>query len=807
MKDLATGLQKARSGNLDSSGGRRDFDAKAAGSARVTARDLLVLVFILLVGLVLRGIYLAEIRPSPLFSQPLLDASFCDYWARGMATGEWILDKDYPNPQLDKLPYYKLPGYPWFLAGGYRLFGHGYVPPRAIQFGFGLLGCLLAFLLVRKRLGAGSALTAAAMMSCYWLFIHFEGELYDTALSVFLAMLVLYTLGLCIERISFTRGCLAGIALGCFAIVRGNILIFVPCAIGWLVWLAYRRQALRRVPRALGGLLLGIAVLVAPVAMRNILVSRDLVLLSCYGGFNLYIGNNALTTGRTANIPELKETTGLDTWTPYHYPVFLKSLEKELGRPVKPSEASRYWTRKACAYVIQHPRAWSAQTARKLALLLGPAEVGDPVEIQYARQESSLLRRLPGNFSFLFVLGVLGAAALWPRSGKPDSRLLASPPPRGADELCVLLVLFIAVYCLAVLPFLALSRYRAPILPAMVVLAAFALWNICDLYRRRRYRPAVILSAVAILLYLLHQIPLVPYKPDLAKWRIQAAYACKKQGLGEQALALFHEVIALDPAKVEAYNNLGALYAEKGQKQKAAEFFAQAICRDPTRAKSHNNLAVALADLNQAEESERHYKTALSLDPDYADAHHNYSLLLTHLGRLEEAKSQLEEEIKLDPSRGNAYNCMGYVLAAQGNLEAAVNQFSRCIQANPGFADGYLNLAVVLVKLKRSDEAIDCYRKAARLQPQNAAIRNYIGGLLLQNGQPEQATAELKEAVRLDPLSAEAHNNLGALLCELGQPEKAQEEFATALRLKPDYPAAQDNLRTVRQRFSGPPGQ
>jgi len=51
--------------------------------------EVLLLVLIILVGILLRGVYLVEISEKPDFSHPLIDAAYHDYWARGLATGNW----------------------------------------------------------------------------------------------------------------------------------------------------------------------------------------------------------------------------------------------------------------------------------------------------------------------------------------------------------------------------------------------------------------------------------------------------------------------------------------------------------------------------------------------------------------------------------------------------------------------------------------------------------------------------------------------------------------------------------------------
>ena len=763
----------------------------------------LILLAIVAVGASLRLLYLQDISRTPFFDTPLIDASFNDYWARGLATGEWVLPEEYPDPQLQSWPYYKFPGYPWFLAGVYRAFGHGFLAPRLVQFLLGLAGSIAVFFLARKRLGSAAAVIASAFMSFCWLFIHFEGELYDSSLAIVLTVLLLYCLSLCLDRVTFLRAGLAGIALGLLALVRGNVLLFAPFAAGWLVWLARRKQ--RPPPLlALAGLVLGVILPLAPVAIRNRLVSGDRVMLSCYGGFNLYIGNNEETTGTQANIPNFEEMTGLGTWTPYHYPVIVRKLGDELGHEVSPSEASRYWTGKAIEYVKTHPGPWLAMTLRKFALLWGPHEIGDPVEIHYARQDSRVLRVLPYDFSFVLSLAVVGVVfmLLRPSLRKSFPHAIPAEDMNAVTEFGVLLAMFVFAYALSVLPFLVLSRYRAPVLPPLAMLAAWG--AVClarQLFDRRAPRRAVIAVAAWLALYAVLRYPYVPYEPSLKKWRDDWAYAYMQRGQADEAIRSYREVLRLAPDSTEAHNNLGALLREKGRIAEARGHFESVIRLDPSDAKAHNNLGVLLAGIGQHEKAEVFYRKAIDLKPDYADAHDNYGLLLVQMKRPEEAVVAFGNALALTPENGQVHGHLGYALAMLGQGEEALQHLARAVHLSPGSAEPKKNLGMLLIRLDRREQAADCLADVVRIDPADVDSFNSLGGLLVQLGRVEEGASHLREAIRLDPRHARAYNNLGAAYVHLGEIGKALEQFERAVQINPDYRDARANLEKVRRRL------
>ena len=55
----------------------------------VKRKVFLLLMFVLVIGALLRGLYIMEISRYPGFAVPLVDAAYHDYWARALVSGDW----------------------------------------------------------------------------------------------------------------------------------------------------------------------------------------------------------------------------------------------------------------------------------------------------------------------------------------------------------------------------------------------------------------------------------------------------------------------------------------------------------------------------------------------------------------------------------------------------------------------------------------------------------------------------------------------------------------------------------------------
>ncbi|KKM70123.1 hypothetical protein LCGC14_1443880, partial [marine sediment metagenome] len=176
-------------------------------------RDVLILGAILLLGLIVRGCYLSEIVENPDFEHPGVDAGFHDYWARALATGEWTPPEGLPDPQIRTTPFFRPPGYPYFLGLIYRLTGGSHLAARLVQMVLGLINCLLAALIARRWFGRMAGMIAAVAMAGYWGFVYFEGELHAVVLLITLLLAAIYLLGLWAEKLRLWTLIAAGAAL------------------------------------------------------------------------------------------------------------------------------------------------------------------------------------------------------------------------------------------------------------------------------------------------------------------------------------------------------------------------------------------------------------------------------------------------------------------------------------------------------------------------------------------------------------------------------------------------------------------
>jgi tetratricopeptide (TPR) repeat protein len=651
----------------------------------------------------LRILYFREILHEPDFFFPAIDASYHDYWARGIATGNWVPPGGREDPLIYRYPFYRPPLYAYILAALYRLYGVDLIFPRVFQMALGLAAAALAFFIGRRWFGETAGLIWSGLMAVYWIFIFYEGELVGESFSVILGLPLLWTIASAGEgRRGWIEGLVAGVVLGLYALLRPNVLVFFPVAAGWIVWSRCRYgPALLRAEREGGtkaawltvaGLALGTVLSIAPATIRNYVVSGELVPIAANAGLSIVVANNEFTDGTTHIIPGIG-----DVGEPFEYTRIVRQLERNLRRPLTHQEASNILTGQALDFVFAHPGKFLKLLGRKALLFWGPYEIRNLKETYYARLNSPVLRAIPLNFTLVFALGVLGAILFFARRrlGRGDATAGCSVAPPGAAGNClspshqfeigVLLVLFIVFYFLSMVAFAAADRYRIPLIPFLLLFGSLGVERMAAFARGKEWGHAGLAAAGGIALFGLFSLNPTGYKPAPEKWHYDRALNYSDMRDWENAIREYHEAIECEPQFLRAYNNLGNVYAIRDQLDEAARYYEHVLKLDPSLAQVHSNLGNVLYKQGKVEESIRYFHQALALRPDLVEAWNNLGVALQKQGKLDEAIEAYRKALVYRPQDISPLVNLGNLYMRRGRPEEAIQALEKALAANPGF--------------------------------------------------------------------------------------------------------------------------
>jgi tetratricopeptide (TPR) repeat protein len=679
--------------------------------------------------LAVRLIHVWQIRRAPFFTVLMGDARAYDEWAQQIARGEWFGHE----------VFYQAPLYPYFLGTLYRIAGRDLLVVRLCQAIIGSLACVLLGLAASRLFSRQAGVIAGLGLALYAPAIFFDGLLQKSVLDVFFVCLAIWLLSELVEepqkRLSWFS---LGLAMGALSLTRENAIVFVGVT---LLWSLARRQLPRQECVATAGMfLLGLAVVLLPVAVRNSVVDRGFYLTTSQFGPNFYIGNNAhadgtymsLRFGRGAPEYERQDATEL--------------AEAATGRHLTPGEVSSYWTTQALAFIRSEPLAWLKLLGRKIALLWNRSEMLD-TESQESYAEWSTLLRLAGrlgHFGVLVPLAFLGMIITWPLR----------------DRLWVIYGISTA-YAASVVLFYVFARYRYPLVPFLMLFAAAGLVALPRLRHANAPLSALVAAVLAVAVFV--------------NW----------------------PMLSTDLMRAITEHNLGAALQSEGRLDEAIEHYRRAITIRSDYVPAHNNMGAALRAKGQVADAVASYERALAQRPDYPEAHYNLANLLLDQGKLDDAIDHFRRALQSLP-RPDVHNNLGIALAAKGQSNEAITEFRNALRLDPDSSRTHRNLGDALASQGRQEEAIEHLRRAVHLDPRDGPARYDLGSALLEAGMVKDAIDQLRTALQLMPDSADAYNNLGIALASQGEIDDAVDQFQQALRRQPAFVDAQRNLAKLR---------
>jgi len=205
----------------------------------------------------------------------------------------------------------------------------------------------------------------------------------------------------------------------------------------------------------------------------------------------------------------------------------------------------------------------------------------------------------------------------------------------------------------------------------------------------------------------------------------------------EQAIALYKQVLTIDPGYAPAWDGLAEAYYND------MDFGVLAV---------DHGLPLARAAIKQA----------LASDPTYAPVYARAALIEGGVGRdLSAAARHLEKGLTLDPSNLDLIGVAIKIARRLHRPQQSVDLSEYLISRDPVNPYGHEQVAWSYLYVGRLDEAAAAFRTVLRLSPDYGGAREMLGETLLRQANAEDALAEMRqeriESYRLAGLSMAYH--------------------------------------------------
>jgi 4-amino-4-deoxy-L-arabinose transferase-like glycosyltransferase len=574
--------------------------------------------------LVPRLIYSAQFeRSHPQAQRLAIDEAAYDRWARELASGDWV----------GREIFFQEPLYAYSLGIVYSLAGDEPAAQRSLartlQAILGAATAVLVALLTARVVSRKAGLVAGFALALYRPAIWMGALLLKPAL--FLPLITTFAIALISTRglesaragARLARWLLVGLLAGIGALLRGNMLILSPLFIAWPVARALAQH--KKPAPALGSsaaVLLGIALVLLPVALRNRAVGGRLVLTTSGAGTNVYGGNNPHNPyGLATEFPWVRGVPEHEAGDWRH------EAERRLGRTLDPSQVSRYWLGQAVDSALAEPGLHLSILWNKLRLTLGAYEVPDNHFIEWDARYVPFLRLPWPGFGVVGSVGLAGLLLVIARSlGKRAQR------DPAALELAALFALYLGTIVLTVTS----ERVRLALVPLLLPFGA--LWVLSLRRSVRELALPLTCLAVAALFVLVPTLPVAKRQSDFDERDHNLAVGLLTDpvdldGAAQLASALERRHPA-DPRVLVLCADVEYRLARRALDDPGLD--------DPARARAGEGVLRALARLQRAAASEK------PIERFQADA--LCGAILQYLGRWAEAEERYRAALHFDPA-------------------------------------------------------------------------------------------------------------------------------------------------------------
>jgi Tfp pilus assembly protein PilF len=161
-------------------------------------------------------------------------------------------------------------------------------------------------------------------------------------------------------------------------------------------------------------------------------------------------------------------------------------------------------------------------------------------------------------------------------------------------------------------------------------------------------------------------------------------YAQQLRGNLERAKELYERAISQPQPQADAFNNLGVLLLQNGDRFGAAEMFKQAIAHDDRNVNAWVNLGDSFSALGHHAEAMAAFARASQLDATSAAVKVRLAAEYQSIGDTSSARRDFGVALQLAPNDPNVHYNFGKFLQTQGDIAGAIHEYQRFVDLAPG---------------------------------------------------------------------------------------------------------------------------
>jgi tetratricopeptide (TPR) repeat protein len=305
--------------------------------------------------------------------------------------------------------------------------------------------------------------------------------------------------------------------------------------------------------------------------------------------------------------------------------------------------------------------------------------------------------------------------------------------------------------------------------------------------------------------------------------RVEALYveakAAQQAGDETTAVAKYEAILKAAPHLAPAYNNLGALYFDRGEYAAAARTLERGLALDPRMTTASGVLGMSYLKLGRNVEAKARLQAAVTAHPSDNTLQMSLARALLNLGEYEEAARQLRVCVErnpkdqaalyllgktylqlsertlskipaIDPNSVTAHEVTGEIDESMRNYDGALAEYSKAVQLAPNQPGTHYRLGTAFWLEQKWESARVEFEAELRNDPGNCTTEWKLGNTLLAAEHPaSEALPPLDAAIARCPDLMQARVDRANVLLKLNQPQKAIDDLLLAAAETPREPS------------------
>ncbi|RJR24500.1 tetratricopeptide repeat protein [Candidatus Microgenomates bacterium] len=153
----------------------------------------------------------------------------------------------------------------------------------------------------------------------------------------------------------------------------------------------------------------------------------------------------------------------------------------------------------------------------------------------------------------------------------------------------------------------------------------------------------------------------------------------------------------------------------------------------PSSPQNHNNLGDLYARRGEFEKAVEEFQAAIKLLPNYGDAYHNLANTYLQMGKLDLARQNYEQAIKANPNLWQSYQNLAVIYAENKDFDSAISFLDKALSISPENPGLYFAKGIVFLNMGKTSEAKEALLKAKSMDPENQRINEVLNKISSQN--------------------------------------------------------------------------